>query len=85
MSEYIECDCGCSIVRMEYDAEYDQFYFSILEVRSKTPLRYKLRVLWKVFKDGTPYGDQLVFGKSQAKQIVEFINKCMLSNVIVDR
>jgi hypothetical protein len=85
MSEYIECSCGCSILRMEYDSEYDQYYFSIYEIKGKMPLRYKLRVLWKMFKDGTPYGDQLVFEQSQAKQIVEFINKCMLSNVIVKR
>ena len=74
MSEYVECDCGCSILRMEYDSEYNQFYFSILEVRGKTPLRYKLRVLWKVFKDGTPYGDQLVFEHNTAEKIKNFID-----------
>jgi len=71
---YIRCDCTTEVMRIEYDEEEKQYYISIYEYKtSKYPIRQKLKWIWRIFRFGTPYGDQIVVSKEKMDKLKEFL------------
>ena len=67
---YIPCDCSAEVLKIEFDEESKQYYLSIFEYKSnKYPIIHKLRWIWRIIRNGTPYGDQVVISEDKAQKI----------------
>ena len=72
--KFIVCDCHSEFVRLIYDKEFEQFDLSIwTQTSSKPTWKNKLRWIWRIIKDGTPYGDQIILNKDKAKELAEYL------------
>jgi len=77
MKRYIECVCGCSIIRMEYDFE-DGYIFVSIYRQGTNLLIHRLRQMWQVFCHGHAYGDEVVLDMENAKILANFIKLAMV-------
>jgi len=76
MTEYYECDCGCTILRVEYDDEIGEFYFSTYRGKGDKLLwLYRIKAILHIIKYGEPYGDEVVLNKDTAKRLVKYIKE----------
>lgn len=76
MTEYYECDCGCTILRVEYDEDIGEFFFSTYRGKEdKLPWRYRIQSIIQIIRNGEPYGDEVVLNKDTAKRLVNYIKK----------
>ena len=79
MKKYIDCVCGCSVVRMECDewnTPVKYFYVSVFRHGNYT-LTSRLRMMWKILRTGHPYGDDVVLEAKDAKSLANFIKSAM--------
>lgn len=80
MPDYYECDCGCTILRVEYNKKDGEFYFSIYDGhKGKMPWSQRLRHGVRIAMSGEPYGDQIIFNKKDAEQLAKDIISKLLS------
>ena len=75
MKEYYECECGCSILRVEHDKDTDycgdSVFVCIYDRRYKRSLLHKLHCIWKIIRTGEPYADEVVLSLEDAKKLGE--------------
>ena len=80
-SIFVKCDCGCNVLEINSDEEYNQFNFTIWSSHGATkPLSKKERIRWceQVMKTGKPWADYTIVNKKDAQRIVKFLNKYLL-------
>jgi hypothetical protein len=85
--EFIECECGTEGVHVSMDFDVVQHmdepkpritqtyylaFFGYGHIR-KTGWRYKLRHIWHVIKEGTPYKDMVIMTPEEAMKLSNFI------------
>lgn len=72
--DFIVCDCGEHVLRI--GTNYDDVIISILnrQFAKKAPLWFRIKNTFKILRTGYPYGDQIIFGKEQARQLRAFLN-----------
>jgi len=70
---YLKCSCGCEVICIEKDDEYDSYFLSIYTLSNRFSWFQKLRHIWKIIKTGTPYTDQIVLHDIDIKAIKEFL------------
>jgi len=76
MTEYYECDCGCTILRVEYDEDTKEFYFSTYRGKGdKLPWLYRIKAILNIIKNGEPYGDEVILSKENVKRLVKNLKK----------
>lgn len=77
MKEYIECDCGCSVICLEEDKEFDLFCLSVFNSPFRGKLSWKERIRWafNLLKTGHPYTDMVVLDKEGLSKLKNFFNK----------
>ena len=73
IKEYYECECGCSILRVEHehDTDYcgDCVYVSIYNRYHVWTIIHRLRLIWQIIRTGTPYSDEVVLSIDDAKRL----------------
>lgn len=79
---YFRCDCGSEVLAISYDEPFGDFEVSIFEFPGDRGWKHKFRQIRRILKYGTPYGDQLCFGKTskELKRMVSFIQKRLNDN-----
>jgi hypothetical protein len=73
--KFISCDCHSEFIRLNYDKEIECFDVSIwtLQASSKPHWRTKLRWLWRILTNDSPYGDQVIINEDKAKELADYI------------
>lgn len=66
--EMIQCNCGSEALVLEYDDGL--VYLSIWERGfPKRPFWNKVRMIWRIIRRGTPYGDQMVLSADECLEL----------------
>ena len=77
--KFIPCDCGVEVLRLTYDPDDDfGFDVSILARHSFQGiygLRNKLRWIWKILREGTPFEDEMILDANGVKKLIDFGNE----------
>ena len=79
--EYVECGCGAELLRIQlYKADdLDEIFFNMfsygVKSRDNNPLSFRLRHIWKILKDGTPYEDEMCLNKESAIKLRDALDK----------
>ena len=85
-SIFIKCDCGCSVLEVNYDefpGEIPVFNLALWVSHPGTrPMSKKERIRWcnHVMKTGQPWADHTIVSKVDAQRIAQFINKYLKTN-----
>ena len=76
MAEYFECDCGCTILRVEYDEDIGEFFFSTYRGKGgKLPWLYRIKYIIQIIRNGEPYGDEIVLDRERVKKLIKYLKK----------
>lgn len=84
--EYIECECGCEAIGMEYDpsdkwCELNISFWERGHIRDgKTSFRRKLYLVRQIMKTGQPYADMVIVGPSNATRLKTFLESYILQS-----
>jgi len=70
----LECDCCCSILRVDCDEDC-LFYVSIYQMDKKHDWWYRVRMIWHIIRTGTPYEDETVLSPEKAKELAKYIKE----------
>ena len=73
--KYVKCSCYSEVLGVEYDKElnsFDLFIFKHYNANQKLSFRDRLRYMWKVFRTGEPYSDQMVIN-ANAKDFTDLL------------
>ncbi len=63
IQSWFMCSCGCKALHVIYDKEDNEVYLSMYgygTVKRTSSLSYKLGMIWKLLREGTPYEDNLI-------------------------
>lgn len=75
---FIPCDCTQEILYIEYDHELKladlAIFSSINSVLSNMSWCQKIKYIWKVLVNHTPYTDQIILNKKQLKELKDFLS-----------
>jgi hypothetical protein len=73
--KFIKCDCHGEFIRLDYDPDFVSFDMSIwtLEASSTPSWKTKLRWIWRIITNNSPYGDQVVINKDKAKELADYL------------
>lgn len=76
---FIGCQCGSEGLVLQREKEEKSIYFAIFKYGNynKMPWKYRFKTIWQIIRFGTPYGDQLCFGESEAKTMISYLNKSL--------
>lgn len=76
-TKYILCDCRSEILVIDYDSETQTADLAIYEnfasYSHKNNWYQKLRYIWRVLNNKSPYNDQIILNKSQIKDLHKFL------------
>lgn len=77
--KFIKCACHSEFIRLDYDSEFEHFDMSIwtLQASSKPSWKTKLRWIWHIIKNDSPYGDQVIIDKCKAKELAAYLTNTM--------
>ena len=82
---FIACNCRNEILRVAYEqyendpAEFNLCIYTMGTDQTKPSMRYKLRHIWKILRDGTPYEDMMILNKTEMERLCKFVAKKMES------
>jgi hypothetical protein len=68
---YVSCDCGTEVLKIEYNEEDKEYYIGIYQFKKKYSIRDKLRGIWRIIRNGEPFGDQVVISKEKMDKVIE--------------
>lgn len=74
-NEIYLCDCGCEGIIIEFDEEFPEVFLSFWNrgLKPSNPSLYtKLRWIWHIIKDGSPWNDSIALN---LEHCIEFGNK----------
>lgn len=75
---FLMCNCKSEILFIEHDFEHGLTELSLYENMSsykhKMSFWQKIRYIYKVLADNSPYIDQIILDKNQLKKLSDFIN-----------
>jgi hypothetical protein len=82
-SIFLKCQCGCSLLEVNYDDFYDetkgwQFNVALWQSHPGTrPMSKTERIRWceEVMKTGMPWADHTILSKKDALRLAKFILK----------
>jgi hypothetical protein len=70
--KFITCDCGVEVLRLTYDPDDDfGLQCSILE-HHNIPAKDKLRWIWHILKEGTPFTDEICLDSRRVQELLDF-------------
>jgi hypothetical protein len=70
--KFIPCDCGVEVLRLIFDPDEDWgLNISILE-HHNIPWSDKLRWIYKILREGTPFEDEMILDADGVKKLIEF-------------
>lgn len=73
--KFISCDCHSEFIRVSFDEEFKHFDLSIwTQTSSKPTWKNKLRWIWRIITQDSPYGDQVILSENKAKELAEYLN-----------
>jgi hypothetical protein len=66
--EWISCDCGRELIRVEWDQGDALLYFSLYEGKAwDRSWVTRLKHIWAIVRKGDPWGDWAVLDRTEAK------------------
>lgn len=71
---FIGCSCRGEFLRVSYDRIIDQFDFSIYSMDFRNSWKYKLKLIWRIIRYGTPYTDQMTIEREELNQLTEYLD-----------
>jgi len=84
--QFFTCECyGDAIQTMKFDDE-DLIYFSIWYQgpHRKVGWKHKLKYIWRILTNGSPYGDQVILSKQKSKQLANWLLKHSRDNEAIE-
>ncbi len=80
--EFIDCDCLCELIRLEYDEEDNIVYVSMYERGTKNiglldDFKYRIRHCWRILKHGSPWEDEIIIGYEQIQKLHDYTERTM--------
>jgi len=68
---YIECFGRCEVLRVEHDYETNTVDLAIFRNHpTKHGWRSRLRCIWRMFRTGEPFGDDMILDKDGVAKLV---------------
>jgi hypothetical protein len=71
------CDCRSEVLRIEYDADIEMAEFAIYANNYRMSLWQKIRYVYAVLINGTPFADQTMLNKNQIKDLFLFLKSVL--------
>lgn len=71
------CDCvgSCTALVLQRDPEFDFIDLALYHRGHERPdWRYRLRLIWRILRTGTPYGDEMSLSKDDAVRLAFWLN-----------
>jgi hypothetical protein len=75
IEKMVRCDCGCSVLHMEFFKDEQALTLSMYERGLDHPWKYRLKYIWDILRYGRPYADSIVIGKQGAKEIAKWLQE----------
>lgn len=73
---FVDCDCLTHHIRVEYDDEIGEFYFSLLEgMADVLPFWWRIKCAWRTLTTGKDYNDSIILNKASIKDLVKFLKE----------
>jgi hypothetical protein len=74
---FLPCECGSEILRVVYDEEDKEYYFSFYSIghTKNNPLIYKLKMIWRIITKGSPYEDNIILNLNECEKLVNFLDE----------
>lgn len=74
-SKFFECSCSGHALRvLKFKDEQELYVSTWTSGYQNLSWRYRVRQIWKIIKDGTPYEDEVVLDEKTAIQLSSYIN-----------
>ena len=74
--KFIPCDCGVEVLRLTYDPDEDfGLNLSILAHHDISGVKDKLRWIWKILREGTPFEDEMILDANGVRKLIDFGNE----------
>jgi hypothetical protein len=72
--KFIACDCGVEVLRLTYDPDDKDWglCISILDVHHNLGIRDKLRWIWEILRNRTPFGDAIILNPIGVQNLLDF-------------
>ena len=75
---FLYCECNSEILVLSPNIEDKEIYCSIYRYRYLKPgLKHRLHHCWHILKTGSPYEDEIILSKKDAKQLKDYLEKCL--------
>ena len=79
---FIQCDCGVEGLLLSEEEEQEEdfrindLYLSFWSYGHHfTSFKYRLGLIWKILKTGTPYCDSIIFNEKKQDELIEILLK----------
>jgi hypothetical protein len=74
---HLSCSCHSHELHVEKDHEDDMWYISFWQrgYITETPWKYRLKCIWHILKNGTPYGDEVILEKKDMLELKEYLEE----------
>lgn len=72
-SQYFRCSCGSEVLNLDWlDADKRGLCISVFDQRMGRSLWWKLKTCWRVLREGSPWGDQVILQEDELKRLSSF-------------
>lgn len=73
---FLYCDCNNEILVLSPDVDFNEISCSIFRHRYLKPgLKHRLHHCWHILKTGSPYEDEIILSKDNAKKLKDYLEK----------
>lgn len=75
---FLCCECNSEILVLSPEFEDKEIYCSIYKYRYLKPgLKHRLHHCWHILKTGSPYEDEIILSKNDAKKLKDYLEKSL--------
>lgn len=80
ISKFIKCQCGCSILHLDYDEVFG-LEIAMFERPVSRSLWNRIRLAWSCLR-GKPYADMVVLHDKQIADLAEYLHKVQNHDIL---
>ena len=71
---YSDCECNCSVLRVEYYDDLNSFDVAIYKHNYRVcGIKEKIRWIWNFIRTGNPYGDDVILSLKDAERLRNYL------------
>lgn len=83
---FVPCSCGSEGLHLYKFKNDDELFLSVWEMGygrdNRLTWKQRLRYIWRILRDGRPYGDQIVLGRNGRSALIHALVDIHLANKI---